>query len=137
MIVADTGAVVALIDVDDRHHRVLREVFVREPERWILPSMILPEVDYLLLEHVGRQAEAIFVEDLAVGNWRVEWGDRAYLTRAHEILQQYPALDLGLVDAVVMATAERLRADAIATLDLRDFSAVKIDGSPRLIPRDL
>ena len=27
MIVADTGAVVALIDADDRHHASLREVF--------------------------------------------------------------------------------------------------------------
>jgi hypothetical protein len=35
-----------------------------------------------------------------------------------------------------MATATRLRADAIVTLDVRDFSAVKIPGSPRLLPRD-
>jgi hypothetical protein len=42
-----------------------------------------------------------------------------------------------LVDAVVIATAERLRADAIATLDLRHFGAIKIAGSPRLLPRDL
>jgi hypothetical protein len=45
-------------------------------------------------------------------------------------------LGLGLVDAVVIAIAERVRAEAIATLDLRHFGAVKIAGSPRLFPRD-
>jgi predicted nucleic acid-binding protein len=46
-------------------------------------------------------------------------------------------LELGLVDAVVVATAERLKAEAIATLDLRHFGAVAIKGNPRLLPRDL
>jgi predicted nucleic acid-binding protein len=50
--------------------------------------------------------------------------------------RQTSALRLGLVDAVVMAVAERLRAEAIATLDLRHFGAVKIAGAPRLLPRD-
>jgi hypothetical protein len=38
---------------------------------------------------------------------------------------------------VVIAVAERLGAEAIATLDLRHFAAVEIQGSPRLLPRDL
>jgi len=37
----------------------------------------------------------------------------------------------------VIATAQRLRAEAIATLDLRHFAAVSIVGNPRLLPRDL
>ena len=46
-------------------------------------------------------------------------------------------MKLGLVDAVVMAIAERLGATAIATLDVRDFGAVKLRGEPKLYPRDL
>jgi hypothetical protein len=49
---------------------------------------------------------------------------------------RYRSLRPGLVDAIVIATAERLKADAIATLDLRHFGAVSIKGSPRLLPRD-
>ena len=41
------------------------------------------------------------------------------------------------MDAVVIAVAERLKAEAIATLDLKHFGAVKIRGGPRLLPRDL
>ena len=49
---------------------------------------------------------------------------------------RYRSLGLGLVDTVVIATAERLRATAIATLDVRHFGAVPIRGQPKLWPRD-
>ena len=58
------------------------------------------------------------------------------MSRVRTVLPENMILRLGLVDAVVMAIAERLRAEAIATLDLRHFGAVKIAGSPRLLPRD-
>jgi predicted nucleic acid-binding protein len=41
------------------------------------------------------------------------------------------------VDAVVAAVAERLGATAIATVDLRDFGALRLAGAPKLYPRDL
>jgi uncharacterized protein len=137
VIVADTGAVIALIDADDRHHRSLRRLFESKPDDWILPWAILPEVDYLLAAHVGRRAEEAFIADLAGGALSVEWGDEADLAGAHRICRRHKALELGLVDAVVMTVAERLRPDAIATLDLRHFGAVTIRGNPKLFPRDL
>jgi predicted nucleic acid-binding protein len=54
-----------------------------------------------------------------------------------ELDEHYADLSLGLVDTVVMAIAERLDAQAIATLDLRDFASVGLAGSPALWPRDL
>ena len=137
MIVADTGAIVALVDADDRHHAALRRLFEKAPDGWVLPWAILPEVDYLLGAHVGARAEERFVGDLASGAWAVEWGDPGDLVRAEEIARRHRGLRLGLVDAVVMAVAERRRADAIATLDLRHFGAVTLRGRPELLPRDL
>jgi hypothetical protein len=137
VIVADTGAVLALIDQDERHHASLRALFEKDPDAWVLPWAILPEVDYLLHAHLGAPVEAAFLADLADGRWAVAWGDETDLTRAHEIHRTHRALALGLVDGVVIATAERLGAAAVATLDLRHFGAVKIRGNPRLLPRDL
>jgi len=137
MIVADTGAVIALIDSTDRHHKVLREIYEADPYAWILPWAILPEVDYLLLKFVGQEAERLFVEDVAEGRYTVEWPSERDLADAAELNTRYAALGLGLVDSVVLATAARLRAREIATLDERDFASVAIPGSPRLIPRDL
>ena len=137
MIVADTGAVVALIDRSDRHHRALRELYEREPDAWILPWAILPEVDYLVGAHVSQRAQEAFLTDLADGAFTVAWGDEADLDEARRWTERHRALRIGLVDAVVIAIAIRLKARAIATLDLRHFTAIAIPGSPQLLPRDL
>jgi uncharacterized protein len=86
---------------------------------------------------VGARAQERFAGDLAAGAWAIERGDPADLVRAEEISRRHRALRLGLVDSVVMAVAERRKADAIATLDLRHFGAVSLRGRPRLLPRDL
>jgi uncharacterized protein len=136
MIVADTGAIVALIDRSDRHHEALMDLYEEAPSRWVLPWAILPEVDYLVGSYLGPQAEEAFLADLAGGMFNVEWGRDADVARARAITKQYRALRLGLVDASVIAIAERLRAEAIATLDYRHFGAVSIKGNPALWPRD-
>ena len=51
------------------------------------------------------------------------------------MIARYASLEMGLVDAVVMVTAERLDAD-IATLDLRHFGPVMLKHAPRLLPPD-
>jgi uncharacterized protein len=136
MIVVDTGAMVALLDASDEHHAVVRESFDEDPSTWILPWAILPEVDYLIGKYLGAKAQEAFLNDLAEGAFTVEWGRDEDLTAAKRICTRYRSLGLGLVDAAVIATAERLKADAIATLDLRHFAAVSIKGNPRLLPRD-
>jgi predicted nucleic acid-binding protein len=137
MIVADTGALVALIDRSDRHHQALRRLYERDPQAWILPWAILPEVDYLVAAHVGPRAQAAFLADLAEGTFAVAWGDETDLDHARELTARHRSLGLGLVDAVVIGAAIRLKASAIATLDLRHFAAITIPGHPRLLPRDL
>ena len=136
MIVADTGAVIALVDAHDRNHERLLALFEENPAQWILPWAILPEVDYLLGRHVSTRAQQAFLADLGGGAFTIEWGEEADMERAAELCARYRNLELGLVDGVVMATAERLRARAIATLDVRDFAPVSIKGSPKLLPRD-
>lgn len=137
MIVADTGAIVALIDRDDKHHEALLALFKQDPHQWLLPWAILPEVDYLLASYVGVQAERAFVSDVANGSFRTDWGADEDLRRADELNLRYGDLKLGLVDTIVMAIAERTKAEAIATKDERHFGAVVLAGAPRLLPRDL
>ncbi len=137
MIVADTGAVIALVDADDRHHESIRQLFELNPDEWVLPWAILPEVDYLLATRVGARAQSAFLDDLAAGAFAVEWGDQADVQRANSLCDQYADLKMGLVDGVVIGVAERLEATAIATLDLRLFGVVVIEGRPLLFPRDL
>ncbi len=134
---SDTGAVLALIDSDDRHHEPLRRAFEDAPDDWVLPWAILPEVDYIVASRLGEAVARAFRADLANGLFTVEWDGGADMPRAAELDEQYADLDLGLVDTVVMAMAERLGARAIVTLDLRDFESVELVGQPELWPRDL
>jgi predicted nucleic acid-binding protein len=135
VIVADTGAIVALIDRDDRHHADVRALFAAHPDEWVLPWAILPEADYLIARELGAAAERAWLADIDRGAFAIEWAAAGDLAAARTLIDRYPALDMGLVDAVVMATAERLRAD-IATIDLRHFGAVRLAHNPRLLPRD-
>lgn len=137
MIVADTGAVVALIDRDDQHHESLRDAFESQPDQWVLPWAILPEVDYVVHSRLGVDAARAFRRDVLEGAFVVAWDEGRDLRRAVDLDEMHADLSLGLVDAVVMAMAERLGAQAIATLDLRDFGAVELSGGPELWPRDL
>jgi predicted nucleic acid-binding protein len=136
VIVADTGAILALVDRNDRHHREFKAIFEAAPDDWLLPWAILPEVDYLLANHVGARAQDAFLADIAEGAYAVAWGSDEELEAAERLARQYKTLHLGLVDAVVMTIAARRHARAIATLDLRHFGAVKLPGAPRLLPRD-
>ena len=53
MIVADTSAVLALLDRSARHHASLRQVFERHAEEWVLPWVIRPELDYMAARVLG------------------------------------------------------------------------------------
>lgn len=136
MIVADTGAIIALLDADEAQHRATRRLFESARRGWILPWAILPEVDYLAARRLGPAVAQAFLTDVVEGAFLVEWGGLQDLARAHELVRRHQALELHLVDAVVIAVAERLHCAAIATLDLRHFSAVPIRGNPKLLPRD-
>lgn len=103
------------------------------PRRW---SCARPEVDSLAASRLGERVARAFTEDLSAGVFHVEGLGPRDLTAAWALMKRYPRLPLGLVDAVVMVQAERLKARAIVTLDLRHFRAVKLQGNPKLLPLD-
>jgi predicted nucleic acid-binding protein len=76
-------------------------------------------------------AELDFLRSLEDGAFLLEAFTEADLARARELVEQYRDLDLGLADAAVVATAERLHTPTILTVDERDFRAVRHrNGSP-------
>ena len=137
IIVADTGAILALMDRRDRHHAAMTACFTSLDGRWVLPWAILPEVDYLLARELGVKVHDAWLTDLREGLWDVEPMAPLDLAAAALLHQRYRSLRLGLVDAVVAITAERLQADAIATVDLKHFGAISLPRAPKLLPRDL
>ena len=138
MIVADTGGILALLDRNDRHHAAVRTLFERDGGRWILPWAILPEVDYIATTKLSVDVARAFAADVRDGQFRLDANAGRDLPRAVALLDRYADLRIGLVDAVVMAQAERHKAEAIVTLDVRHFRAVRLNlpKPPRLLPLD-
>ena len=137
MIVADTSAILALMDISNAYHDMLQSALGADRDRWVVPWAVLPELDYMATKRLGLSAARVVRADLAEGRFAVEWGEARDLRRALELDRTCKDLSLGLVDGIVMAVAERLEARAIVTLDLRDFGAVTLKGAPEIWPRDL
>lgn len=137
IIVADTSAILALIDRRESTHVSLRDLYTRTRSHWVLPAAILPELDYMVATRLGSEVHSLWLSDLASHVYPVAWNDARDLASAAVLLEHNAHLHLGLVDALVMATAERLRASAIVTLDVRHFSAVELRCQPLLWPRDM
>lgn len=124
-LIADSGALYALYDANDKHHRSVTKVVKNERGPVIVPTVILAEIDYLLREFLGVDAELSFLEGIENSFYNLEGLTNADLKRCKELIEGYRDLDIGLADAAVIATAERLGINRILTIDERDFRAVK------------
>ena len=122
-LLVDTGILYALADLDDAWHERASRLIRGAHEILLVPVTVLPEVAYLLHTRLGPAAEQSFLESLVEGEVTVEAVGDADLRRALAVLRQHP--DIGLVDATVLAVAERLRLRRIATTDRRHFSRVR------------
>ncbi|NLF69807.1 MAG: PIN domain-containing protein [Candidatus Anammoximicrobium sp.] len=138
-LICDTGGIYALYDADDGHHDAVKAVVEAEPGTLYLPTILLAEIDYLLNERLGVDATLDFLASVESGAFTLVDPTSEDLLRCGELVQRYRDLPLGLADASVIATAERLRLKRILTLDQRHFRIVKSSAFAHfvLLPADL
>lgn len=79
----------------------------------------------MIESRLGPPAEAAFVTSIATGELTVIELTPADWARCAELIDAYTDLGLGLVDASVIAIAERLGVTTIATMNHRDFAVVR------------
>lgn len=125
MLVVDAGPLYAAADRRERHHAACVQVLRRAAYPVVVPALVVTEVAYLLGDRLGAQAEARFARSLARGELLVEAPTPPDWGRVAELCATYADLPLGLVDASVIALAERLHAVQLATLDRRHFTVVR------------
>lgn len=137
-LIADSGGLYALYDSRDKNHRAVKEAVRTEAGPIILPVAILAELDCLLRVKLGVRAEMRLLEGIVKGALTLEGFTTEDAARCGELIEQYHDLDLGLAEASVIATAERLEVYRILTVDERDFRAVRTGrGIPLvLLPAD-
>lgn len=124
-LILDTSGIVALYDADSKEHKAFVAAAFAPGVTRILPSAILSEIDYMLVERVNPLAGKRFLDGVVQGFYEVEpftEEDARYVQRT---IARYPALSLGLADCAVMSLAERLGCPRILTTDRRHFLAVR------------
>lgn len=129
-LIVDTGPLYAAAATRDDNHRRCVDLLARAPQPLLVPGLVVTEVSYMLQDRIGPHAELAFGRSIATGEVVVEPVLDSEWDRIAELMEQYLDLPLGIVDASIVALAERHRVTEIATLDRRHFTVV----SPRHAP---
>ena len=126
MILLDTSGLLSALDESQRHHQECATVLGEVAPPLLLSPFVLAELDYLLMRHVGRRAQAALLEEVARGAYQLEPFAAGDVARAREVIEQYADLEIGLADASIVVLAERHAATQVLTLDQRHFRALRI-----------
>ena len=124
-LVVDTGPLLASLDRADPEHEACVDLLGTTTEDRVIPTLVLAEVDYWCDQRLGTSAWLSLLDDILGGAYRVEHPTPADLSRCRVLQAQYSDLQLGVVDASVIALLERLDEEKVATLDRRHFSVVR------------
>jgi uncharacterized protein len=124
-LICDTGPLFAALDAGDRDHQRCASLLVDSTVDLIVPTLVLAEVDYWCHERLTADVWLAFLDDVLAGAYRVESPTAADFERCRELQERYSDLRLGVVDASVIALAERLGEPNVASPDHRHFAAVR------------
>ena len=121
-LLVDTGILYALADRSGAWHAPALKYLRQFRPALLAPVTVIPEAAYLVRARLGDTPERKLIEGFVNGSVAVESLRDADLTRTAELMATYP--DLGFVDCSVVAIAERLNLDTVATTDRRHFALV-------------
>ena len=125
-VLADTGAIIALLDEDDKHHTAVVEV--AQSFDLLIPVTVLPEVDYLVTKYLGEAVVRSFLEAMTEGEFIYLPIEIEEIRRTTEIMARYSDIPIGFVDASLVALAESHNIHRILTLDRRHFNIIRPEG---------
>lgn len=124
-LILDTGPLYASLDRSDADHATCRALIEGSTELLIIPAPVLVEVDALIHRHLHPGVLVALLEDIEAGAYRVEDVAPSDYPRIRSLCDRYADLDIGFVDAAVLAMVERLDEPKLATLDRRHFSILR------------
>jgi uncharacterized protein len=119
------GPLVSIADRTDPHHRACVELLETDPGPLVTTGLVIAEAGYLLDRNLGPNAEIALIDMINDGTLTVDTLTPADWVRVRELCATYSNLPLGVTDASVIALAERLNTNRVATLDRRHFHIVR------------
>jgi len=125
----DTGALVSLLDRNQRDHQACTRFFESWEGSVLSSEAVLTEATHLLGGIPGGRRACLdfFLAGAAV----LVPATPASLRRARELIEQYASLPMDYADATLVALAEEIGSDVVFTTDRRDFGVYRIHGRRR------
>jgi predicted nucleic acid-binding protein len=125
MLIVDTSAVLAQLRPRDWEARAAIAALRAEREPPVLPAPVAIELDYMLTQRGGANANDGLLRDLAAGRFTVPCLELADYRTIQALNQQYRDLDVGLTDLSIVVFAARFRTNRILTFDQRHFRTLR------------
>ncbi len=124
MILVDTGALYALANQRDSHHREAQQFYqqVRGRETLATPISVVVETALLVEARMGPEVVRALWDDLIAGVFELLDVTQDTIAAARRIDQRYADANFGLVDATCLALCEQHRITRVFTYDRRDFA---------------
>ena len=115
-----------LVSTIARHplHEAVRDLLDRADQPPIVSPLVMAEIDYMVLDKAGVDAEINVIDDLTSGAYDMPDLDLDDLRGARHLVARHRDLKIGLTDAVNAVLAERFDTNEMLTTDQRHFRAI-------------
>ncbi len=124
-VLVDTGILFAMADLDDAWHEPVKAFLQNITDVLVVPITVLSEICYLLNTHLGKESERKLIASITQNELRVEGLTTEDFRRSLQLLETYSDVNIGFVDASMVAIAERLKIHRILTTDRKHFSIIR------------
>jgi len=125
----DTGAILAIVEVDDRWHTPCLEALMTLQMPLLTTEAVLTEL-FHLVRHTRLEAAWNFVRS---GALTVSSMDNDDLSALHDLMAQYRDRPMDFADATLVHLAARESLSVILTVDHDDFETYRIGGKKRFM----
>jgi hypothetical protein len=125
VLLVDTNIFLAGADRRSDRHRDCAGLLRDHHDELAATLAVIAETSWLLLDRLGPASQADLLRMVTTGRLdALELTDSDW-ARCLELVERYADLSLDLMDASLVAVAERLGVTTIATLNHRDFTVVR------------
>lgn len=125
----DTGAIIALLDRDDRWHHACVDAFAEFFLPLVTSAAVLAELFHLVGDHPSEvEAAWTFLRSGAVTVCPIEDADMPVLCA---LMKKYHDRPMDFANATLVQLAQRQALQTILTIDFDDFETYRIDGRKR------
>ena len=125
MLIVDAGPLVASADRNDRHHAVCRELLEIDPGPLVTTAMVIAETVYMVIARSVRMPKQRSTTPSSTAPSTSRTSPKPIGGASANSSTATRSCPLGGSDASLVASAERVGASRIATLNYRDFRVVR------------